>query len=289
MSYAATTTLINNCNSDAAFRTWGSAYASKFASMGLVQTADTGQINWATVTVAAGANTAQGYEIWRFADTMQATAPIFIKIEYGSGAAAANGALWFTLGNGSNGAGTLTGVLSTRQQVQTTATATAIAHYWSGDTNRMTFAAVGASAATSSSFSVERTVDSTGAVTSEGALMTYRGTSACGQQAWNQQTGPYTATWETSLGGFGPSLAPFGAYGTQVAIYPIYHTKGIFLQPGLNIFAYDGQVMTGNSTISFTVYGATHTYMTLPTPQWGSMLRVGFSAAGNQCIMMRYE
>lgn len=73
----ATTTLINTVTTDAAFRTWGLAYNAKLAAAGLVQTADTGQIDWATVLAATAINTVQGYEIWRFDDALQATVPVF--------------------------------------------------------------------------------------------------------------------------------------------------------------------------------------------------------------------
>lgn len=92
--------------SDAAFRTWGAEIGINM--VGLVQTADTGQINWVTVT-RPGVNTAAGYEIWRFADST-----LFLKIEYGTGSGAAVPQMWITVGSGSNGSGTLTGQLSTR-------------------------------------------------------------------------------------------------------------------------------------------------------------------------------
>ncbi len=98
---------------DADFRAWGSELSGKFAAAGLVKHTDTGQINWTTVTRPA-ANTAGGYEIWRFDDPLQATAPIFLKMEYGTGSAAANPQCWITVGTGSNGSGTLTGQTSTQ-------------------------------------------------------------------------------------------------------------------------------------------------------------------------------
>jgi hypothetical protein len=286
MSLAATTTLINTVTTDAAFRTWGLAYNAKLAAAGLVATTGVGEVNWTTVTAAAGANTVQGYEIWHFNDALQATAPIFLKIEYGSGAVAANGSLWLQLGSGQNGAGGLTGVLSTRQQIQCSATAGAITHYWSGDTNRFGVAATGASSATSVGIFVERTVDTSGAVTSEGALLVYKGTSAAGQQYWNQVTGPGTATWETTLGSMGPSLAPFGTYGTQVAVYPVFHSKGVFLNPGLNIYLYENALITVNAAVTFTVYSASHTFMPLGSTNFGGTPRGGFLTSA---MMMRYE
>jgi hypothetical protein len=285
MSYAATTTLINTVTTDAAFRVWGLAYNSKLASMGLVQTADTGQINWTTVLAATLANTVQGYEIWRFADTLQATAPVFLKIEYGSGALASAGSLWVQLGSGSNGAGGLTGVLSIRQQITAVATATAITHFWSGDTNRVAIAAVGAGATTSMLFSIERSVDAAGALTAEACLLCYRGSGAWGQIAWNCVTG-CPGLWETSLGAMGAALAPFGTFGAQIAVYPVFHNKGIFFPPGLNVMLYENALVTALSPIAFTQYAATHTFMPLGSTGFGSPGRGGFSAAAP---MMRYE
>lgn len=286
MSYAALTTMPTSITTDALFRAWGSVYGIRFALMGLIQTSDTGQINWTTVAFPAGANASQGYEIWRFNDALQATVPIFLKIEYGSGAVAADGAIWVTLGSGSNGAGTLNGVLSLRQRITCTASVTAVSHYWSGDTNRFTIA-VSNAAASSMFIGVERTIDTSGNVTSEGALLIAKsGTGAWGQVAWNQITGPYTATWETSLGAMGAGTAPFGTFGTQIAIYPVFHNKGIFLVPGLNVFVYESTLIATGSTISFSRYGSTHTYMPLGNTNFGNAGRGGGSLL---VAMMRYE
>lgn len=288
MGYTATTSMSNTVSDDATFRAWGSAYAAKWASMGLVQTADTGQINWATVTKPAAINTAAGYEIWAFNDALQATYPIFVKIEYGTGGAATVGSLWFSVGSGTNGAGTLTGISSTRSQVTCTATAGALNHYWCGDTNRLGVAVMGAAAATSSGAWIERTLDASGVVTSEGVTLIFRTGSAWIAQAWNYTTGPYT-TQESSLGAMGPSQSPWGVYGTQLSVYPIYHTKGVFMNPGMNCLVFDASSVGQNSTISFTMYGATHTFFTLATPQFGSAGRGGFSSAANATLMMRFE
>ena len=87
------------------FRAWGSEVSAQLAAIGLVQTADTGQINWTTVTWTATANVSSGYEIWRFADST-----LYFKLEYGTGP---NGSgypsMWMTVGTGSNGSGTITG------------------------------------------------------------------------------------------------------------------------------------------------------------------------------------
>lgn len=95
-------------NSDAGFRAWGSELSARLAAAGLVKTSDTGQINWATATRAA-ANSNAGYEIWRFADTQQGTAPIFFRLDYGSGSSQNIPRIRLTVGTSTDGAGTITG------------------------------------------------------------------------------------------------------------------------------------------------------------------------------------
>jgi hypothetical protein len=53
------------------------------------------------------------YAVYRMADALQATAPIFMRITYGSGNFGTGTpvpAFWVTLGTGSNGAGVITGI-----------------------------------------------------------------------------------------------------------------------------------------------------------------------------------
>ena len=94
--------------SDVAFRAWGSELSGKLSAVGMIQTADTGQINWSTV-VRAGTTSDAGYEIWRFDDTQQSTAPIYLKLLYGTGATTSAPRLGYQVGSGTNGAGTING------------------------------------------------------------------------------------------------------------------------------------------------------------------------------------
>lgn len=82
-----------------------------FTGLGYVQTADTGQVNWSTI-VAVPASTTSVYEIWRFDDALQATNPVFFRVDYIN----LNGSynqmgLAFTFGQGTNGSGTMFGAL----------------------------------------------------------------------------------------------------------------------------------------------------------------------------------
>lgn len=104
--------------SDATFRAWGSELAIKLAAAGLVQTADTGQINWTTVT-RPGVNTDGGYEIWRMNDTQQGAAPVYFRIGYGTYFSANIPRILITVGTGTDGAGTITGTALASAQLVT--------------------------------------------------------------------------------------------------------------------------------------------------------------------------
>ena len=104
-------------DNDVNFRAWGSDLSAAFAEVGLVKTADTGQIDWVTVLRPASGVSA-GYEIWRYTDSS-----VFMKIEYGTGSGGPGvPGLWLTVGTGSNGSGTLTGAVSNRRSANATST-----------------------------------------------------------------------------------------------------------------------------------------------------------------------
>lgn len=295
----ATANLTPTNASDATFRAWGSGISAQLAAMGLVQTGDTGQINWTTVLTPAAVSTSQGYEIWTFNDTLQATAPIYIKIEYGSGiTAAANPGLWFTFGTGSNGAGTLTGPISTRQTLTSTAYATnALTCYFSGDTNRFSASlfvqGVGATISNCQYFAFERTKDATGADTDLGLLVTWKliagsGSTAWGQLFWNRTTGTPAGGAETNIGAMSNSSST-GKNGTQVAVYPHFlNNAGIFVNPPMNSLSYVNADIVAFGAVSFTIYGASHTYMPIGSASYtgaGLLTRT----SGTPTLMMRYE
>lgn len=95
-------------STNALFRDWGSKLSTAIQSVGFVKTADTGQIDWLTVTKASSSNAMAGYEIFRFNDTLQSTTPIFLRLEYGG-----SDYVYFrtTVGKGTDGAGNITNVL----------------------------------------------------------------------------------------------------------------------------------------------------------------------------------
>lgn len=107
ISHASTTT----------FRAWGLELSNALTAIGFIKSADTGQINWATVTRPA-VNVSGGYEIRYLNDSLHGTAPIYMKIEYGTNTTgAAYPGMWVTIGTGSNLSGTITGTIIAREEI----------------------------------------------------------------------------------------------------------------------------------------------------------------------------
>lgn len=97
---------------DAQFRTVGQAISNGIAAVGWVKTADTGQVNWSTVTIPTASGSAGApFEIYRMADSLQATDPFFLKIQYGRWNNNTNYiSLFISVGTATDGAGNLTSI-----------------------------------------------------------------------------------------------------------------------------------------------------------------------------------
>jgi hypothetical protein len=161
-----------------------------------VKTADTGQIDWATV-LRPGPSQGAGYEIWRFIDSS-----IFLKIEYGTHTISTTSIqVWLTFGTGSNGSGTLTGTVSDRRTASrdisfSSPTNTNHLASYSSEKGFFAFAAFRESNSYNSFFAVARTTDSNGAPNGIGATGYWRinGTGNFSVQALNFQTNTTRAT-----------------------------------------------------------------------------------------------
>lgn len=176
---------------DAGFRAMAQKIHDAFANAGWVQTADTGQINLATVTSAQ--NSTRGYEIWRMADALQATTPVFVKVEYNQTNNANREMIVFmTIGFSTDGAGTITSQYKTAAFAswgQGGSGAQNVNSYWSGATNRIAIARwVDYSSSTwTFLYSIERTKDSSGNDTADGVVYawSYQATSTFGVLYYN--------------------------------------------------------------------------------------------------------
>ena len=164
-------------STDAAFRAWGAEFSAKMLATGtLTQTADTGQINWVTVTRAA-INTNAGFQIWYLNDSLHGTAPVYFRIDFGSAGATTAPRIMVTVGTGTNGSGTLTGTALTISRAVTagsnpTSTVTAYASYMCAVEGFFGFAwkcgPAGNTNASRAFFVFQRSVDTAGAFSAQG-------------------------------------------------------------------------------------------------------------------------
>lgn len=99
--------------SDIEFRAWGLELQTRLLAAGLV--ADEKTTNWTTAT-RPGTNTEYGYEVYHLADSLHATAPIYIRFGFGTGATATTPRLQFTVGQNTDGGGVLGGTCLTTIQ-----------------------------------------------------------------------------------------------------------------------------------------------------------------------------
>jgi hypothetical protein len=216
--------ILSNSN-DTLFRGWGKAISDRFTAFGWVKTADTGQIDWTTVLAPTTTNQARGYEIWRMADTLQATAPVFLKIWYGSSAWIHTGpAIWIMLGTGSDGTGNLTGQVGTQIHQAFYAEASSTVGYrciFSGDTSRFNMC-LGINRDDNHYYlwlSIERSKDVSGADTAEGVIRMGQAFNGAHQQ-FLPMSGPIPPN-ESNLGCMGPQQGT-GVTGSDVILYPIF-------------------------------------------------------------------
>ena len=170
---------------DASFRLWVTNIRQMMEAVGLIRTADTGQIDPTTVLKPVGSSTVAGYDIFRFDDELQATHPVHIKIEYSTGTVATGFGVRVIVGlGGTNGAGgMLTPNFVTNGQdpgIMTGSLNLPSAHpcYASGDVveeGRMWWYRHAAVTNVSSNmgFAVERTRDTQGNTTPDGVLFTH--------------------------------------------------------------------------------------------------------------------
>jgi len=289
-----TANLVHDNSSLANFKAWAQFISNAFSTFGWTQTADTGQVNWATI--AAVPSNTYVYEIWKMADTLQTTCPVFVKVGYGYNGTTVR--YQVSVGQGSDGAGNLTGAVA-GPYLSSDATSnngvTTYPCYASGDTG--SFRCMMWQTGTNNNccvLGIERSKDSTGANTgSYVSLLT-----GCANDA-------YTSLWSyqqlmagnsnptnnlVSSGGGWPypaigSGATLNYNGTTGAL-PLVPQVGYADNPQLDwCGAAYGDVVEGATNITVSIYGSNHNYV---STKQSYLARAGgtINAIG---ILMRYE
>jgi hypothetical protein len=305
MATTTTNTAPDN-STDANFRAWGSGVSAALATLGLIQTGDTGQINWTTVTHPTLTNTSQGYEIWRLNDALQSTAPFFLKLEYGSGAGANQPGIWITTGTGSNGAGSLTNPSTRFQIASNTNSLTTFTSFFAGDSGGFAMMLFGTATTNSQPvfFCIDRSKSVTGSDTG-----TYLSVTWSASQNTSNNVGFFmhlangTTVVETSNGTGanipGPltTLSNTQASG-NIALIPVLPCLGFFNYPLRRVISGKAQDWTNGDTPAISLYpGITDSYLVFKVGAVASTGTWIFGPAGTNsvpmgqgyCIIMRNQ
>jgi hypothetical protein len=267
------------------------------ATGGWVVTADTGQTLPSALVAPTAINQKMGYRIYRMNDALQATFPVFMRVDFAASNNAANAfGLFLTFGTGSNGSGTITGVAVANQQMAQCQTLSATFYcYGSAGPNRLTIGVPCLSGLTYSFFlSIERSKDSVGNDSGDGLILIYgpagSGTNynaiscsryivmAGGTQPLEEKALAYVLTTSNPT----QVVAP-GDVGLGIVI-PI---KGVAQQPGSNVMIVNSADVSIDGLINAVIYGATRAYqhMNLLIP----CRRIVGTTDSNARILMRYD
>ena len=290
MTTVVTTTPVEH-SSDATFRVWAAEVIAQLLAVGITQTADTGQINTGTAT-RPGTNTNGGYAIFRFNDSMQGTAPIFFRIDFGTGVVATGPRMQLTVGTGSNGSGTITGIGRTVIIIgNVNAPASTVTNYgfricyvdgflgfmWKLGATVGTTTALGF-------FAICRSVDSAGAATAEAATIYVGNSNPSVQQVqYTLGTSVAMSAGSSSLicGGFTTSLV-----GGAAQVFRHYHAMPKVVPNKYLMTVLSAEI--GNNT-TFTAQPITTTSHTYISGGANGVQTVGLPAAAGQVIAMMWE
>lgn len=269
--------------SDAQFRAWVSALFTAVAAVGWVHVAQTGEIDPATVLAPTLSNTDRGFRVFRLNDALQATAPFFMKVNVGSGSAAANPSVTAAFGIAVDGSGNLSSPTASYAMALTTASATAAVSNVSGDTNRLAVALwPGVGTATARFFSVERTHDTDGDDTARGLCVYLKLSSTTYAQFTYTKNGQEIDNQRDGGGGWSASPGKAtNSFGLDLGIFPLFFALGALLPFSMNVvLSGSNDVLTG-SEFQHPVNGVTMNFLRLNA-------NMAFDAQSTR-ICMRYD
>lgn len=296
MSTATTATVWSN-SSDANFRAWGSWLSAQLAAMGwtLVGSVFATGTDWTDVTAPASANTARVTELWRMNDALQASAPLYMLLDYGEGSVADTPGYRIRLGTGGSAPTTLTGQFydTTATFIAASATnANSMTHYISGTSSRFSvaFCVSGTSWANSNplGFAIERRKDADGVEVGTGWLVTFWGGTTTRRSGGFKQDGSNAIMGVNTIIGFPVITATEAAltFDAKIAVTPqIFALLGP-MEIGINLVCLPQGHLGPGATFTADVYGATHTFITLNDISAGAVLS---GSVANVEWAMRYE
>lgn len=232
--------------------------------MGWVQTSDTGQTDPGGVGSLPTTDTYGNYDVYRMNDGLT---NVYLKVGYGRTQSGSWPSFQVKIGTSTDGAGTLSGNVSSTKTFHASTNASSLSVYVSGDTNRIGVSLNPSSSDTNQQcmFAVERSLDSSGAATATHATIWWQGYNAVtGQHTINLSgtNGVEQTLWRAAAprpASSGSTWTVSGNIGVAFSVpMPATYASNPSLQIGM-CGASDG--FTPGTTTVITHYGASHTYL----------------------------
>lgn len=281
---------ITTIDTDARLReAWG-GISEMLTALGLVKTADTGQADMTTITGPISISTFPAYEIRTWTDSV---GTLFMKWEYGVATATNRPQYRITIGTGSNGAGTITGVIFNQLLFGDSATAGATyvqsIHYACRKDTMISIAFTHQlkAAFPTMIFMFDRKRDFvTGVPNADGAFALYSNSGWSGS-CFNLAP-PYAATvvsknsWTFAPGVYNTTNSGMALEAITMDIFPIFGSyPDAVIQP-VGVMTWTGESSATIGTVfSVDVYGQTRTYMAIASGTAGKNPGYNNAVTGN--------
>ena len=174
MAFTSSTTRVRH-DSDPTYQEWRDEFITR---LGVLVTAGVLAADETNITPAAGSrpaiNTEQGYAVYHLADSLHASAPVYIRFGFGTNTSTTGPRIQVTTGTSTNGSGVLGGTaLSTIASIHgnaTQTTDTTRSSYWCALPGYFGVSWKQGASGTEGCFIICRTADSSGAPTATGSL-----------------------------------------------------------------------------------------------------------------------
>ncbi len=305
----------NGTSSNADFQAFVQAVQAALTAVGWTKTTDTGQINSATVANPA-AGVVGGYEVYAMSDTLQATKPVLLRLDYAasSGTAAGHG-LNVTIGlGGSDGAGNLLAPKSATLDARPYGNVASSTYSLrtSGASNRLAlFGGCGLAFVAGSpfGFAVERSHADDGTDSTDGAFLVTMNSYAPAYggggslPGWSCAYVPFTGAVPPAqpTTNYGAGYLPMPWYdagtmvvGLSVGVVPLYMPSAGVKDPSFNLAGYQVADLANDFTVTVPQYGANRTYRTMGS--WlncmgnaGAIVSSTTRDTPSRAAMMRWE
>jgi len=242
-------------NSGSNFQLWTTFIHNQITGSGFTYLPITGDIDLTTATASANVNTKTGFKLYAFNDALQATTPIYFRLDFGTGAAALRPSIWITAGFSYTATGSIRHTSSIGDPDVSGANVSYISEYqipcggnsttpgshsWSGDGSYLTAALWYTITTTGKNLlSLERTKDATGSPDGRGIIGVFGGPNvrrAAIVYFDSASLSMIAPTWSTIVGTRNPAIAT-GSYGTIVPISAVILVSGQSNEISTNLIA----------------------------------------------------